>query len=341
MKLATIEKVLEKSNIEGAYRKELIKVLGWNIIVKKDEFKVGDFCIYIPIDTLVDTSREYFSNLKSEKNPDTLVRIKTAKIRGVFSQGFVLPITCIDLSNLQQDICEGIDVSEFLGVKKYEKENILVMQGVSTYNIPFPTQYINITGEDNLKTKPNCLTELLNKEIYITMKMDGSSMTLIKKDNEFLLCSRRLVLEKGSVMYQYVLREKLKDKLLENNENLAIQGEFCGPKVNSNQMGLKDYEFYVFNIKNLDTNKYYDFNEIQELCSKLKLKPVPLIDKFICNESHTIDKFQELANNIYYTTPNNKKVPGEGIVIRPTKSEYSYYLQRMLSCKVINQNYKD
>ena len=69
MKLATIEKVLEKSNIEGAYRIELIKVLGWNIIVKKDEFKVGDFCIYIPIDTLVDTSREYFSNLKSEKNP--------------------------------------------------------------------------------------------------------------------------------------------------------------------------------------------------------------------------------------------------------------------------------
>ncbi len=39
MKLATIEKVLEKSNIEGADRIELIKVLGWNFIVKKDEYK--------------------------------------------------------------------------------------------------------------------------------------------------------------------------------------------------------------------------------------------------------------------------------------------------------------
>ncbi len=339
MKLATIEKVLEKKSIEGADRIELIKVLGWYVIVKKDEFQIGDYCIYIPIDTMVEPTRPYFANLKSDKNPDALVRIKTAKIRGVFSQGFVLPISCINLNS--EEIIEGKEVSEILGVKKYEKENLLVMQGVSTYNLPFPKQYISVTDEDNLRTKHNCLDELLNKEIYITMKMDGSSMTLIKNDSEFLVCSRRLILEEGSVMYQYVLREKLKEKLLEQSKNLAIQGEFCGPKVNGNQMGLKDYEFYVFNIKNLNTHEYYGLDELREFCEKLKLKMVPIIDKFVCDNSYSIDKFQELANNIYYTTPNNKKVPGEGIVIRPVKSEYSHYLQKMLSCKVINQNYKD
>lgn len=339
MKLATIEKILDKSVIEDADRIELIKVLGWNVIAKKDQFQVGDFCIYIPIDTLVDASRPYFSNLRSEKNPDTLVRIKTAKIRGVFSQGLVLPISCINLNS--DEIYEGNDVSEILGVKKYEKENILTMQGVNTYNIPFPTEYISKTDEDNLKTKPNCLNEFLNKEIYITKKLDGSSMTLIKTDNKFLVCSRNLILEEGSVMYQYVLREKLKEKLLEQSENLAIQGEFCGPKVNGNQLGLKDYEFYVFNIKNLDTNNYFGLDEMQEFCLKLGIKMVPVLDKLICDENYTVNKFQEIANNIYYTRPNNKKIPGEGIVIRTTKSEYSKVLQKMLSCKVINQNYRD
>ena len=339
MKLATIEKVLDKSVIEGADRIELIKVLGWNVIAKKNEFQIGDFCIYIPIDTLVDASRPYFSNLKSEKNPDALVRIKTAKIRGVFSQGLLLPISCINLNS--DEIYEGNDVSEILGVKKYEKENILTMQGVSTYNIPFPTEYISKTDEDNLKTKPNCLNEFMNKEIYITTKLDGSSMTLIKKDNKFLVCSRNLILEEGSVMYQYVLRKKLKDTLIDISENVAIQGEFCGPKINGNQLGLKDYEFSVFTIKDLNTNKFYSLDEMQNFCSKLKLKMVPLLNNFVCDNGYTINKFQELANSIYYITPNNKKTPGEGIVIRTTIPEYSNCLSKILSCKVINQNYKD
>ena len=37
--------------------------------------------------------------------------------------------------------------------------------------------------------------------------------------------------------------------LMENyGKSLAIQGEFCGPKVNGNAMGLKSYEFYVFTV---------------------------------------------------------------------------------------------
>ena len=49
-KLAHIEQILWKRPIEGADRIELVGVLGWQCIAKKDEFNVGDYCVYIEID---------------------------------------------------------------------------------------------------------------------------------------------------------------------------------------------------------------------------------------------------------------------------------------------------
>ena len=337
MKLATIEKVLSKSEIEGADKIELVNVLGWQVITKKNEFQIGDYCIYIPIDTTVNPLKEYFAFLKDEKNPETRVRIKTKKLRGVFSQGLVLPVSVLDIVNYS----EGQDVSELIDVQKYEKENIIVQQGSGTNFKPFPTHIISITDEDNLKTMNKCLKEFYDKEIYITLKMDGSSMTIIKEIDEFTLCSRRLILEEGSIMYQYVNNKKIKERIMEYNLDIAIQGEFCGPKVNGNQMQLKDYEFYVFNIKNIKTKQYYGYEDILRICKDLNLKTVPLLSKFVCDSSYTIEKFQQISNDVVYVTPMNKKVPGEGIVIRPIIPIYSPILGKMLSCKVINQNYKD
>ena len=46
----TIEKILP---IEGADRIELVKFGGWQSVVKKGEFKVGDKVIYFEIDTFL------------------------------------------------------------------------------------------------------------------------------------------------------------------------------------------------------------------------------------------------------------------------------------------------
>ncbi len=333
MKLATIEKVTTKFHIEGADKIELITVLGWNVIAKKDEYQVGDYCIYIPIDTTVDPQREYFAFLQNKKNPTERVRINTKKLRGVFSQGLVIKPSCI---NLEQYI-EGEDVSQLLDVQKYEHENIIIPS--PSGNSPFPKHIISITDEDNLRTKYKCLDEYLDKEIYITLKMDGSSMTLINNNNEFLVCSRRLIVGEGSVMYQYVEREKLQERIQKLQKNIAIQGEFCGPKINCNMLGLKDYKYYVFTVKNLDTHKYYTVDELIEFCKELNVEMVPILDRFVIDKTWSITKFQELANSVTYTTPMNKKVPAEGIVIRPCQYVYSELLDKMLSTKIINQNY--
>lgn len=45
-KLASIQKIKALDPIEGADAIERASVLGWQLVVKKDEFKVGDLCVY-------------------------------------------------------------------------------------------------------------------------------------------------------------------------------------------------------------------------------------------------------------------------------------------------------
>ena len=67
----------------------------------------------------------------------------------------------------------------------------------------------------------------------------------------------------------------LKDKIIGLKGNYAIQGEFCGPKVNGNKMKLKAYKWYIFTIKNLDTNKYLDYYELNNFCQEYNFEMVP------------------------------------------------------------------
>ncbi len=337
MKLATVEKISNIQPIEGADKIMLATVLGWQVVIKKGEYQIGDLCVYIPIDTIVNPTKEYFKFLVDPKNPDVWPRIRTIRLRGKCSQGLIIPMSSLDQSLTYQ---EDDDVSVQLDVKKYEKENQITPSGTSS-RYTFPTEIIPITDEDNLRSKYKVLNEMKGKELYITQKMDGSSMTLIKKGDTFMVCSRRLILEPDAIMYQWVQREKINQRIIDYGQNLAIQGEFCGPKVNGNQLGLTDYKFYVFNVKNLDTGKFYGWDEIKALCNELKIESVPLVSIFMCDDNWTIDKFQEVANQQTYIHETGKKVPGEGIVIRPTIPVISDILWKMLSVKVINQNYKD
>jgi RNA ligase (TIGR02306 family) len=340
MKLATIERIVGKSAIPNADAIELVTVLGWQCLVQKGLYNVGDLCIYVPIDTTVDPTREYFKFLADKKNPEKRMKVETIKMRGVFSQGLVIPLSSLG----DGDWVEGQDVAAALDVQKYEKDTIIA----PVSGEPFPTDVISKTDEDNLRTRPHVLSEFIGEEVYVTLKMDGSSMTLIcagaGAGTDVKVCSRNLVLEKDSIMYKYVEREGIIERLEKYGKNIAIQGEFCGPRVNGNKMQLNDYAFYVFTVKDLDTDLYLGYDALCETISAIDcpaINIVPLLRRFTIDETHTLSQLQDIANQVQYITPTNKKVHGEGIVMRPVKPRWSPALDKMLSVKIINQNYKD
>lgn len=117
--LAHIEKIEWKKPIENADNIELIGVLGWVCIAKKEEFKVGDKCVYIEIDSLAPKEDKRFEFLESKK-----YKIKTMKLGKKFgspiSQGLALPLTEFP-EIADKDI--GTDVTEILKITYYSADD--------------------------------------------------------------------------------------------------------------------------------------------------------------------------------------------------------------------------
>lgn len=112
--LAHVEKVVDIQPIEGADRIVLATILGWKVVVKKDEFKVGDLAVYVEIDSVLPADDVRFEFLKSKD-----YRIKTMKLNKfkVFSQGIAFHVN--EFPEIKNP-AEGMDVTEVLKITKYE-----------------------------------------------------------------------------------------------------------------------------------------------------------------------------------------------------------------------------
>lgn len=117
--LVTIEKIIDIQPIIGADRIVLATVKGWNSIIGKDTFKVGDKCIFIPIDAVIPDKLIEEQKLEYLRGNN---RIRTIKLKGTISQGLILPLSILDKysSNQYVNTNEGSDVSKILNITKYE-----------------------------------------------------------------------------------------------------------------------------------------------------------------------------------------------------------------------------
>ena len=116
-KLASIQKIKSLTPIPNADRIELARVLGWKCVVKKGEFKVGDKCVYIEIDSIPPSDNHVFDFLKHSNGK--MDRVKTIKLRGQISQGLAMPVNLfngLDRYNI------GDDITKVLGIKKWEPD---------------------------------------------------------------------------------------------------------------------------------------------------------------------------------------------------------------------------
>ena len=113
--LAYAVKVTNITPINGADRVELAHVNGWQVMVKKGEYKIGDLAIYFEIDSKLPETEpfEFMSKYK--------YRVKTQKfIKGsVLSQGLIMTPAELGL----KDVKEGDFLTDKLGVTYYEAED--------------------------------------------------------------------------------------------------------------------------------------------------------------------------------------------------------------------------
>lgn len=350
-RLATIQKIVNIQPIENADKIELATVLGWQVVVKKNEFKIGDLCIYIEIDSIV-PDMSYFEFMRDRK-----FRVRTIKLRGQISQGLIVKIEDL-LSTDFGKYPENKDVTEILEVEKYDPEKLLEEKEIKERKIknpilrylyrfkivrfflkptarkfPFPSYIIPKTDEERIQNMPNIINDLQGKEVYITEKLDGQSGTFILYKNKFIVCSRNMNLPKdNSNWWQIALLFDIENKLRQFKKHygfeIAIQGEIIGQGIQDNKYKLENKDFYVFNVYNVKTKRYFNFKCIKDFCIECKFNMVPLIEvKSFDFDMESIIKYSNQNSNIGNTIQ-------EGIVIRNLDMD-----RNKISFKVINPEF--
>lgn len=328
-KLASIQRISDIKPIENADSIEVARILGWNVVVKKGEFSIGDLCVYCEIDSLL-PERSEFEFLK-----DRGYRIKTVKLRQQISQGICFPLDILPPTG-SLILKEGDDVTEILGVTKWEPKIPVGMSGKIKGSFP---GFIPKTDETRIQSIPDLLERHNGTYCYVTEKVDGSSVTVFLREGEIGVCSRNMWMEDTpdnifwATVHKMDVDNKLKTLNTDDVKNIALQGELLGPGIQGNKYGLKENVICWFNVFDIDAYKYLDKEDFASFVSSLGFKTVPFIGEFVLN--NTVDELVEISKG---KSLLNDKIHREGIVIRPCEEKEDRKLGRV-SFKVINPDF--
>jgi RNA ligase (TIGR02306 family) len=329
-KLASIRKINLIEPIEGADAIEVATVDGWKVVVEKNEFSVDDLVVYFEIDSWVPTGLASFLSKGKEPREYNGIkgeRLRTVKLRGQISQGLILPYAICG------KICEeGEDVSELLGVQKYEPP--IPAQLAGQVKSTFPS-FIPKTDQERAQNIPDILFgKYADEEFEVSLKLDGSSCTVYYNNGEVGVCSRNLELKmsednKDNSFIRTATESGLIEKMIQLGRNLAFQGELMGPGIQGNREGLTHTNLYIFDIYDIDNGKYLLPEERQtlmlDICgwtgegkSQLSVVPVYRVS-FKPNEFKTMDALIRYADG-----PSLNHKVREGLVFKHMKSDFSF-----------------
>ena len=331
-KLATIRYIHEILPIEGADNIEIAVIDGWNCVVKKGSFSPREIIVYIEIDSFIPI-HPYFEYLRKSSfrkmGEEEGFRLKTIRLRGVYSQGLVVSLKDLIKEGLLEDkiyITGFEDVTEKLGIKLYEPPIPSQLSGKMKGNFP---SFIPKT--DELRVQNLDYHKLINETYYVTEKLDGSSITIYLKEDIFGVCSRNIDLleDEDNTFWKTARKLDIENLLRKQGLNdIALQGELIGEGIQGNKYKLKGHHIRFFNVYNIMSSKRFELEKIREvIVYNLGLEMVPVLNENfkLPSDRKELLSFSEGKSQLYDTER-------EGIVIR---TQYS----SDISFKVISNKF--
>jgi RNA ligase (TIGR02306 family) len=336
---------------DNADKLEIAVVKGWNCVVQKEQFKIGDLAVYIPIDSVVPQELIDKYNLTYLKHGE---RVRTVKLRGVISQGLLLTLPD------GVDWKEGKDVTDILKITKYEPP---VPGYQSQSSLPRSTAkrlnplFVKYTDIENIKNYNNVFKE--GELVVITCKVHGSNMrasnlprynktmwdkikSLFFGKVEFLVGSRNVQFTfknkrdfyykkfNGKNIYVEMAKKYKLDEILP--KGYIIYGEIYGSKIQELTYGKKDGEIDVVFFDLMIDGKYADFEVFKDFCDKHNLPIVPVL--YIGEFNKDVLAECTVGNSVLSTVKQIR----EGCVVKPLKEIYDHSVGRKI-LKSINPEY--
>ena len=274
-------------------------------------------------------------------------RLKTVKLRGQISQGLIMKASELSLEDKKvgTDVTSELNLKKYeIENRKNNSCRTIRPDGCFPTHIGFDK-----TDETRIQNAGYYIDQWKGKKVIATVKMDGTSSTyfytknikykntktfefinsikkIFKKDIkefEYGICSRNLQLKYNSnvpefgnvyekISKQLGIEQKLSDYYKKNGHLLCIQGEICGDGIQKNPLKLKqnEHKLFVFNIFNINEQKYLSPKEQEHVLKELNLDGVPVhyVGEFKWN---SVDELLQEAEGKY-----ESGVIREGLVFR-------------------------
>lgn len=346
-KLVSIRRIASINPIPGADAIEVATIDGWKVVVKKGEFQEGDLCVYFEIDSFLPESDPRFAFLMKsgvrEFEGQRGHKLRTVKLRGQISQGLALPVHLFvddfvgskedEGQELSEFFTVGQDMTELLGIKKYEAPIPASIAGFVKGSFP---SFITKTDQERCQ---NLVHEIFvdnaDAKYEISVKLDGTSMTVYHRNGEVGVCSRNLELKisdenKDNTLVRMFIDSGLMHALPQLG-NIAIQGELMGPGIQGNRENLKRPMFCIFDIQNIDEHRYLTVGERWDLVDRLAnfgvnfcayVMHVPVIDKDVTISDLGISSVEDLLK--YAEGPSYNHPVREGLVFKRVDGGFSF-----------------
>lgn len=287
----------------------------WHGVVKRGQFKVDDLVeTYLQDSVLPREPRFMFMEPRH-------FRVRICRLRGALSEALIMPI---DGTHFQCSHDQGEDITELVGVRKYERALPANMNGKAKGNFP---SFLKMTDEPNIQRSQKLVDALKGQPYVVTLKLDGSSVTFYKHEGTFGVCSRRLDLQDGESLFWQVARKQGLEAI---PDGYAVQAELVGPGIQGNPLGLTEAMAVAFNVFEIAHRRYLNHDDaVAFLANHVPaMSWVPVLEMGASFESAK-------AEGREY--PNKRSA--EGIVVRPLVEQYVG--NERLSFKVLNPLYKE
>jgi hypothetical protein len=151
--------------IPKADRLEVAVVGGWECVVKKGLYAVGETALYFEIDSaipmthpvLANFDKTYLTKKIDEDTNEEYAVIKTVKLRGVRSQGLLLSVK--DYGAVMGQQPAGKNVTDLLGVKKYVSAEEAKLYRAAQNNNRNQTPFRRWWNEQRLKVQGDVIVD--------------------------------------------------------------------------------------------------------------------------------------------------------------------------------------
>ncbi len=342
--IVKVSNVKEVSSHPNAESLEILIVGGWQVVVKKDLYKVGDEVIHVPVDSLVPWEiaekwgvANYLSGYDKYKNNNESVkagRVKAIRLRGEISHGFVVPNDCGHLIDS--------DVKEIYGITKWEPEDASWSVGNAEKSHKYFSKYNDIQNYRNFNN-----IFVPGEEVIATEKIHGtnSAIGIIKKegeekDKELMIGSRTMRRKIGqNSLYEQPLflvpeLEKMLNEIYDEKEevfSVICYGEIYG-WVQDLRYGhdKNQVSFIAFDIA--VNGLYMNYDEFILWTKKYNIPTVPEIYRGPFDQ----DKMWELSQGKTLISMKDPHMR-EGIVVRPVIERTNCKISRVILKMVSNE----